>query len=681
MAPNMNSRDLATRSGGMDLLKLEDLVRDTIHQPEWRERADTVAAYIDGKQISPLERAEKEDKGEPVSITNLMQRTLNGALGQEAKTRLDWKATSDNDMFRDVGEVINERLHEAQRETYADMAISDAYKSQIGPGLGWVEVSRNPDPLEYPYRVEEVHRNEMWWDWRSRRRDLLDARWLCRQRWVDKDEGETWYPQFKEVFRYACHNGPITDAFKLSLVQSDTFERLHTTRSTFNVNEEEWLDSTRQRIKFYEVWYRVPRIALSLLMPGGQRVEFNERNPIHQALVARNRAQLVKGPSFTIRQAMFAGPFRLSDRATTLRRYPYIPFWCYRDDADRTPYGLGEGMLGPQREYNERRSRLLWLLKAKQIFVDNDALDTNYNDFIDLALEAMRPDAMFVLNAARKNKTGGMRIESNGQMQKEQVEVMQDAKQLIQDQPGIYSTMLGNAPAGVTSGLAINSLVEQSLVSLGEVNDNYRYGRRMVGEALQALICDDLTDRDLKLMVGSGRTARVVVLNTFDDAGLPKNHVKDAPVKVGLQDVPSTPAYRMQQQQQISQALSNLGANPDALAVMSIAFVETMDMPNRDEYATFLRQRAGIPEPGTVDEAQRQQQEEAQKNAMLQAQAAATAKIERDKAAAIKDQSVARLNDARVEEIAVQVTTPAMPAAPEVNEDELIEQALAEANV
>lgn len=685
MADPSNSRDLADKSG-MGLVQLEELVKDSQNQPEWRERADMVSAFIDGKQISPLERAEKEETGQPVSITNLIQRTLNGALGQEAKARVDWKATADNDSFVEVAEVVNDRLHEAQRECYADMAISDAYKSQIGPGLGWVEVSRNPDPLEYPYRVEEVHRNEIWWDWRSKRRDLTDARWICRQRWVDKDEAEVWYPQHRDVFKLNCHGGPITDALSMQLTQADSFERLMTTRSSFNVLEEEWLDTTRARIKFYEVWYRIPKVVVCLLLPAGKRTPFQQANPLHHEMVNRGIAQLVKGPSFEIRQAMFAGPYRLSDKGTTLRRYPYIPFWCYRDDADRSPYGLGDGMISPQQEYNERRSKLLWLLKAKQVYVDDDALADKYNSLADLATEAMRPDAMFVLKAGRLNRPNGLKIESNGQLQKEQVDVMQDAKQLIQDVPGIYSTMLGNAPTGVTSGLAINSLVEQSMVSLGEVNDNYRYARRMTGEALQSLIVEDLQAKDLQMRIGEGKKARVVVLNTFDEQGLPKNQVKDAPVKVGLHDVPSTPAHRLQQQQTISQALQAVGANPAASVLLTAALIDSSDIPNHAEYAAWLRKQAGIPEPGSADdeeaEAQEAQAQQANAAAMqMQAQALA-AKTARDQASAEQAASAAELNRARAAQ--VQMDTALAPAELQVqqqaaNEDELIEQSLNEA--
>src|SRR5690606_15189263 len=102
--------------------------------------------------------------------------------------------------------------------------------------------------------------------------------------------------------------------------------------------------------------------------------------------------------SYVIRHAMFAGPYRLFDVPLKGRRFPLVPFVCYSCDDDRSPYGLVHGMIEPQDEFNERRSRLMWLLKAKQVFVDSDALDEKYNTLRDLALEVMRPDAMFVLN-------------------------------------------------------------------------------------------------------------------------------------------------------------------------------------------------------------------------------------------------------------------------------------------
>lgn len=678
-------RDKA-RGDGMDLHALERMLEDISQQPEWRATADKAAAYMDGKQLSAARLGQLEITGEPKTIVNLIARTINGALGNEAKARMDWRANADAGAFTDVAEVLSERLKEAQRESYADMAISDAYRSQIVPGVGWVEVSRNPDVLGYPYRVQHIHRNEVWWDWRGRSLDINSKRWVCRQQWVDLDEAETWFPQFRDIFRTGCHNGAFTDAMLQTIASSNTFNDLQETRSSFSRQQEEWLDnSLRQRVRFYDVHYRVPKLVVAMVA-GTRRVLFNERNPLHLALLQRGKAQLVKGPSYTIRRALFCGPFRLFDVATKLRKYPLIPFFCYRDDEDGTPYGLVAGMIDPQDEYNERRSRLRWLLKAKQVYVDNDALDQSFNTFKDLALEVMRPDGFFVMNANRKN-ANALRVEQNLQLSQEQVGVMQDAKQLIQDVPGIYSALLGSGSDGVRSGTALNNLVEQSIASLGETNDNYRYARTDVGDALADLIVEDLSEPNAQVEVGAGKKARVVVLNTFTPEGIPVNHVEDAPTRIGLGDVPSTPAFRQQTQQELANALATTGNDPVARGVLLPAYIEATNLENREMYAKWLRQKYGVPEPGEEGGMDADPQAEAaakQQQAAL-AQAGQELQLRGATADVAKKEADAALTQAKAQREgalgAIDTARAEQPQAmsPEDQQRQAIEAALAEA--
>lgn len=682
-------RDRATGDDGYSVEALERMLEDIQTQPIWRDKADLCMAYMDGKQLSGERLAQMAETGEPKTIVNLIQRTINGALGNEAKVRLDWKCEPDSDVFGDVAEAIGAKLKEAQRETWADMHISEAYKSQIGAGIGWIEVSRSADPLAYPYQVEFVHRNEVWWDWRGRHMDVNSGEWVCRQRWVDMDVAKARMPKFKDIFELGCRSGPITDAMLNTVARVETFERLDSTRRSFNRFEEEWLDnSSRQRVRFYDVWYKKPKEVV-VLVSGTMRRPFNPKSAVHQELVRRGMGQLIKGTSFEIRRAMFAGPYRLFDVATKLRRFPLIPFWCYRDDADATPYGLIHGMIDPQDEYNERRSRLRWLLKAAQVFVDDDALNDKYNTFKDLALEVMRPDGFFVLNHERKG-AAGIRIERNLELAKEQIEVMLDAKQLIQDVPGLYSALLGSGADGVKSGVALNSLVEQSITSLGETNDNYRYGRRGVGEALAELIVEDMTSPNLHIQVGTGKRQRVVVLNTFDPkSGLPKNHVEEASIRTALDDIPSTAAHRQQQRQEIAQTLNGVGDDPIARAVLVPALIESSDLEHRDHYAKWARQKYGVPEPTEVNPetgedpaaaAEEQQQAMAAQAQQLQLRGAQADVAKKEADAALTQAKAAQANvQTQGAAISNQMTVAAanQPQAP--TEDDLIAQALEEA--
>jgi hypothetical protein len=680
------SRDHA--DNGYSLGALEALISDCQGQPDWRIRSDVAAAYYDmGKQLTPeQERKIRVEMGIDPRQTNLIHGVINGVLGQEAKARSDVRVEADDDDFQDVADVLSKAMHEAQREANTDIAISNGYAGQVKTGVGWVEVSRAMDPLDYSYRVTDIHRNEMWWDMRSQRLDLSDARWVVRKRWQDLDEAIAMMPQHKEVLHSAVNGW---DLVNLPEDGDNVMYRSYTNERRTTIRRDEWCDTGRKRIKFYEVWYRVPAETVVLHVGPTKRIAYDERNPLHVEAVSRQRVKISKVITRQVRMALFAGPHRLLDVGTARRNFPYVPFFAFRDDQDRSPYGLIEGMISPQDEYNERRQMINWMLKARQLIVDDDALADAKNNINDIARTMNRPDMVAVLNPNRRN-ANGFQMRNDLQLQKEQVDVMQDAKALIQEIPRIYSTQLGNAPTGVTSGIAINSLTEQGVVAMGELNDNYRFSRKLVHEQLLDLIIEDHLDEDLRVVMGSGQSKRVVVLNTWDQqTGAPLNRVKDAPIKVGLSDVPSSPAFRMQEQQQIAAMLAALGNNPAAMNILAPVYIEGSGIENRKAIADDLRRATGVPVAGDRKAQQAAQQQ--QQQALAEQQAAQKAALAAEMA---EKESKVRLNDAsatlkaaQAHEVAQdtalnlhgierEMLRPAQPADPE---DEAINAALAEA--
>ncbi|MDR1276512.1 MAG: hypothetical protein LBL72_09070 [Candidatus Accumulibacter sp.] len=153
-------------------------VRASRLQPAWRREADRCADYYDGNQIDAATARQLEERGLGPLVANGIKPVVNALLGNEAKTRMDWRVRADDDAHTEIAEALSSHIAEVERETRADQAISEAYAWQIKAGLGFVEVGRNPDVLGYPYRVEAVHRREIWWDWSARKPDLSDAQWL-----------------------------------------------------------------------------------------------------------------------------------------------------------------------------------------------------------------------------------------------------------------------------------------------------------------------------------------------------------------------------------------------------------------------------------------------------------------------------------------------------------------------
>lgn len=672
---NKPARDKAA-GDAWPIAAVERMLADADEQPPWRERADKACAYVDNvdnEQLTPEQKRNAHEAGIPARAINLVGRVVNGILGQEAKTRRDPILEPDDDDFADVADVLNVKLKEGQRETDANRAVSDAYSSQVRAGLGWTEVRRNADPFRYDYAVESVPRDQMWWDWRARRIDLSDARWVCRSQWKDLDEVVAAYPKWRKTLELAVdswaswfNDGPIDEEARYGYNDFAASTR-------FRQRTSEWRDGTRRRLRVYHIQYRVPAV-VTILRAGHRKIIVDPQNPLHQEAIRRGIGKLERAPTMQIRNAIYAGPFRLLDEATTLKRFSFTPFFAFRRDSDDTPFGLVESMIAPQDDYNESSQRMRWMLRAQQLLIDNDALDETINTKADIVETMMRPDMVAVLNAKRTNKDG-MVFRNDFALQKELFDRMQDSKMLIQDVPGVYGPQLGDAPTGVTSGIAMNTLVEQGIVAMGELNDNYMLGRRLTFENLVDLIVEDHAEADMRVRIGTGQARREVVLNTrHPETGQPMNVVKDSPVKLGLGEAPASPAYQMQTAQIVGDMIRAMAGTPHA-GILIPTWVETNSMfgPNRKQVADDMRRATGLPTGGDRNGAQQWQQAQQQaaaENAQLQN---AGAKAEVIKKNAEADEVIARTNKIESETLKnmaeVAMTTPA-------DEDAQIEEAL-----
>lgn len=697
------SRDFAG-GGAFSLYALERMLRDCTEQPEWRLRAKMAAAYYDGKQLSELQKWHIRQEDLEERAINLIRPVINSVLGQEAKSRTDIRIEADDETYADVSEVVSYRLKELERETMAHMAVSEAYGSMVKKGLGWVHVSRASDPLAYPYRVESVPIDEIWWDYRGQKGVVLDhrCRWMVRQRMVDLDEVTAAMPKHREVLSRSLDgwNG-ILDGDGALLGQPDdtNLASAYETETRFSgtIRKYEWMDSARKMIKLFEVWYRVPAEVVVLHM-GDRKIPYDAKDQRHIEAVSRGLVKVSKGITSQIRRALYAGPHRLLDEATTQRNFPYVPFFAFRDDEDASPYGLIDGMIAPQDEYNERRLRVQWMLKARQLEMDSDALDTDFNNIADIAANAMRPDMVAITNPNRMNRgNAAIKLRNDLQMQPEQFAIMADSKQLIQDTAGRYTNQLGSAQ--VSSGIANSLLIEQGEQSMGEMNDNYSYARRIVFEQAVDNILEDLKGERRQVAVGSGKTRRVVVLNDWTPEGMPVNQVADASIKTALAEVPNTPAYRQQSQQQLAQIIQALGSNGAAISVLAPAYIESTSISNREQVASDLRKASGLPDPSDKEGMAQAEQQAVQMQQMQAQQAAqmAQAVLDEKVASAERYRASARQSEMNAELIAQRIKAgepqanvektlaeidqveSSLQQQPAANEDQILAQVLAEA--
>jgi hypothetical protein len=574
--------------------RLESWLNELRNQPRWRLSADRESDYYDGNQLDQETLALLEERGQAPIIDNLIQPTINAVLGMQAKSRTDTRVAPEaGETNTDVAEALSLKMKQEGDKVRSDRAKSEAYAEQIKVGLGWVEVARNTDPFKPKFRYQAVHRREIWWDWRARELDLSDARYVVRRKWMDEDILLTTFPQQKEFIKAALSGRAGWD---LEVVSNNLMTRgLDTdvsTGFTTSIEQYEWMNTTRKRLLVYEVWYRVHVTGQVVKLPNGRVIEYNENDPQHQQAFFAGLIKPQTASFDRIRVAVWIGPKLVGDWPSPYRHrhFPYVPFFGFRENRTGIPYGLIRSMMSPQDEVNARKSKMMWLLSAKRVTATEDAVD----DHAVAADEVARPDAYVVI----RNKPGVVfKVEENAQLTTQQFQVMQEAKESIQTNVGVHNATLGR-DSGATSGLAINSLVEQDSITLAEINDNFNFAARHADELFLSLIIEDLSDTEDESVVVEDDLGkkREIVLNqkTVDENGQPVivNDVTKVNVAVVLENSPSTPTFRNQQLNQLSEVIKSLP--PQAQAVLIPDLILATELPKRNEMAERVAKSLGL---------------------------------------------------------------------------------------
>lgn len=660
--------------------QLQALCSDIDSQPKWRDAANKACAYYDGDQLPPEVLQVLKDRGQPMTIHNLIAPTVDGVLGMEAKTRTDLLVISDDpdDETEKLAEAINAEFADACRLGNMNKARSDAYAEQIKAGLSWVEVRRNSDPFGPEFKVSTVSRNEVFWDWLSREADLSDCRWLMRRRWMDTDEAKATFPGMAQVIDYAIDDWRGFVDTTVTEGQTSPLMSAWEEYQSWDRQQNEWLQRERRRVLLQVVYYRTFERLPVIELSNGRVVAFDKNNLMHAVAVASGRVQVRVGRVSRIREAWFVGPHFIVDRPCSAPQgmFPLVPFWGYRKDKTGEPYGLISRAIPAQDEVNFRRIKLTWLLQAKRVIMDEDATQLSDNELME---QIERPDGIIKLNPARKNQKSVadvFRVEQDFQVASQQFQVMQESEKLIQDTMGVYSAFLGQ-DSNASSGVAISNLVEQGATTLAEINDNYQFACQQVGRLLLAYLLDDLKKRRNHAVVinrDDRQRRQTIVLNAEGDNGELTNDISRLNTHIALAPVQQTPAFKAQLAQRMSEVIQ--GLPPQVQAVVLDLWVNLLDVPQKQEFVERIRAALGTPkspdemtpeeqEAAAQQQALEQQQAELQMREMtgrvakLEAEAArARAAAQRDNAGAQRDVAAAQgqryvdaLNQAHTAEI------------------------------
>lgn len=597
-------------NAGLSSLSFVNFFNEISLQPPWRARADREMDYYDGNQLNSEVLRRQQEIGMPPAIEPLIGSTIDSVLGMEAKTRTDWRVIADSDTTDDeLAEGLSFKLTTAERQSGADRAVSEAYASMIKVGIGWVEVSRNTDPFKFKYRCDAIHRNEIWWDFKSKKADLSDARYLIRRRWTDAKIAALMFPNKKELIESAASgwsgfdvgNIDVDGGTSTGLGMAWDYER------GWSIEEQEWRDVVGNRVCLFEVWYRDWERALVMKTPDGRVVEYDENNEKHVIAAASGYVKVESAIVGRMRLAWYMGGHKLWDGDTPYKHnnFPYVPFWGKREDRTGVPYALIRGMMYLQDEVNARISKMQWGLSSVRTIRTKGAVAGTDEQFRQ---EVARPDADIILNQQEMSKPGAtFKVERDFELNAQQAQRLADAREGIKRTGGIYNAFLGD-DSTAKSGVAISGLVEQSTQTLADINDNYKFSRAAVGDLLLSLIIEDMLEegeQEIKIPGNVIKDDKTIVVNQpiFDEeTGVQylNNDIERAKLKVVLNDVPTTPTFRAQQLSALSEAFKSMPAEYQKIALPHL--LTLMDIPDKKEILEAVKKAGENPTPEQIQQ-------------------------------------------------------------------------------
>lgn len=580
------------------------------NQPrEWRAVADREMDYAEGNQLKTELLEAQRQLGIPPSMENLIGAALEGIRGYEEATRTDWRVTANGQPGgQDVADAISFKLNEAERNSRADDACGKAFYPQIGVGLGWVEVSKGDDPFGYPYQCLPVSRNEIHWDWASERDDMTDARWLRRQRWMHASRLARVFPEHSELIKrfgkagtgwWGEYSGEDVGG------QSTGLNRAWDVAREWTIQEDRWHNPHNKEVCATELWYRRWVDVVVLKSPDGRVVEYDEANPAHVHAVANGLVEYRRAVVARVRRSYWLGPHVLFDGPTPYshRYFPYVPFWGFREESTRVPFGYIRNMLYQQDTLNSGNSRLRWGMSAYRVERTKGAVAMSDDQF---RRTVGRLDADIVLDPAAMVAGGIFKVERDFQMNQQQLDMLANARQAIERvnpaAAGAFSGRRGTA----TSGIQEQTQVEQANQSLAHMMGNFKRGRTLVGEMLMAMIVQDMGKEESTVVIeGDAITPeRTIIINRqeTDAAGYPylSNDLQRTRLMVGLEDVPSSPTYRGQQLNVLSEVVKSMP--PQFQAVVMPLMASLMDLPFKNQLVEALQQAGAQETPEQVEQ-------------------------------------------------------------------------------
>lgn len=574
--------------------------------------------YYDGLQWTEEDAQKVLDRNQAPLVFNEIKPTIDWMIGTERRTRIDFKILGREKSDNDSANAKTQLLKYLDDTNKAAFNRSYAFSDAVRAGLGWIELGLRGDTTEeLLYQRHESWRN-MLYDSNDLTRDLSEARYVFRWKYLDDDIAEAYFPDRLDVIRQA-----VTDSFAINGQDDEDLFYLGARVTApgqdyagVSVGKYSPIDhsalawSTRSRVKMIECWYRMPVLKKKFSSGMFSGAVFDSKDPRHVEML-RSGASVFDKLEMEVRCAIFTAAGLVWEGPSPYRhgKFPFVPIWCYRRQRDNAPYGAIRQIRDPQDDLNKRHSKALWILSSNQVVMEEGAVD----DIEDLRDEVARPDSIIV-----KNRNKELTITRDNNLAEEQLTLMDRDANHIRNVGGVTAENLGRQ-TNADSGKAIGLRQDQGSVVTAEIFDNLRYAVQLQGEIALSMIEQFYTMPKVVRVLGERGAAKYHDINKVDPlTGEVLNDItaNQADYVVSEQDFKSS--LRQAMFESLFDIVGRLAQmNPEVALNLLDLVVEMADLPGRDELVSRIRKINGQRDPDvdpTPEELQAQSESDAKKS-------------------------------------------------------------------
>jgi hypothetical protein len=475
--------------------KVEDLRRQFANFVSLK--ADEIAEakiaieYYHGKQFSKQQLKDFFNRRQAPIVFNRVRPKVNSIVGVLKKMRGDPKAFGRNAPDEAGAELATQCVRAALDACHWDAHESEALVIGCCHGIVMAELGLCPgDKADPDPDVAAVDPRTFFYDPRSLRQDLSDARFMGTSKFVTQDEFEELFPREAGKPGWDEASGSHGDD----------------SQTEFEDDKQYLWSQGKKKLRLVEHWYRTKAEWRYCFYAGSTILDYG------------------------------VSPF-FDEKGKTISRY--LGF-CVSIDEEGDHYGFVRHLRGPQDTMNFAKMKMAWIASARQLKVGRMTLGGDGQDIETKRTEAARADGVLIWEVDPNE----IEVITQEQEFLKQAQFYADAKTEIDNfGPSPALAAQGGAPADV-SGRSLAMQQQASLAELGPFLEAWNGWRLRIYRALWVAQQRNWTSERFLRVTKDQMTAQYVAINQYmvDEWGRPAlvNAIGNLDVEILMDEGPNT---------------------------------------------------------------------------------------------------------------------------------------------